>query len=170
MFPSFSEIDSPASVDSGMATSPLSTSPSSPSSPVSCEDTFSYVGNLTEKNKPELPEAKSNAALPNEATVKKLLEILLAAKTHGERSLITNLVTSLLTTTLKKSTSLPTPLSSIKNVVEQQAFKGRKRTATLSSDETPKKSIKTVAKAIAPVKPSIVIVEQPEKVCGSYHG
>ncbi|CAB3983724.1 Nuclear factor of activated T-cells 5 [Paramuricea clavata] len=159
----FPNIDSPFSVDSGVATSPLSSSPSSPSSSISHEDRFPYIETFTDNSEPEQVQPKSSPSLPVEKTVKKLLELLVAAKTAGERSLISNLVTTLLTNSLKKDNSPPTSLASIKNVVEQRSRQGIKRPASSSSDETPRKELKTVLKTPAPVKPSIIMVEQPEQ-------
>lgn len=151
-----------------MATSPLSSSPSSPSSSISHEDRFPYIETFTDNSEPEQVQPKSSPFLPVEKTVKKLLELLVAAKTAGERSLISNLVTTLLTNSLKKDNSPPTSLASIKNVVEQHSRQGIKRPASSSSDETPCKELKTVLKTPAPVKPSIIMVEQPEQVCANF--
>ena len=153
-----------------MATSPLSSSPSSPSSSISHEDRFPYIETFTDNSEPEQVQPKSSPSLPVEKTVKKLLELLVAAKTAGERSLISNLVTTLLTNSLKKDDVLspPTSLASIKNVVEQHSRQGIKRPASSSSDETPRKELKTVLKTPAPVKPSIIMVEQPEQVCANF--
>ena len=173
----FPYIDSPCSVDSGVGRSPSSScdrsSPSSPSSPMSLEDRFQYMESLKENRGVGLsdilgntePQEKSSASLPAEKTVKKLLELLVAAKTAGERSLISNLLTTLVSNSLKRDSTSQNSLASLKDVVEQHPRRGRKRPATSCSDETPRKEMKTVTKIPAPVKPSIVMVEQPEQVC-----
>jgi hypothetical protein len=146
-----------------MAISPLPSTPSSPSS-TSHEDVLSPFIDTCKDNKPNELGEDSSSTLPAEKTVQKLLELIVAAKTAGERSLLSNLLTTLVTTSLKKDVQLPTPLASIKNVVEQKSCRGRKRPASLSIDETPCKELKTMVTTPAPVKPSIFMVEQPEQV------
>ena len=162
----FPNIDSPSSVDSGMI-SPLS-NPSSPSSSISHEDGFSYMETFAENSEPQQLQEKSSPSLPAEKTVKKLLELLVAAKTAGERSLISNLLTTLVTNSLKKDDVPPTPLANIKNVVEKSSRRGRKRPASSSSNGIPCKELKTTVKTPPPVKPSIFMVEQPEQVCAYF--
>ena len=173
----FPYVDSPCSVDSGVGRSPSSScdrsSPSSPSSPMSPGDRFQYMESLKENRGVGLsdilgdtePQEKSTASLPAEKTVKKLLELLVAAKTAGERSLISNLLTTLVSNSFKRDSTSQNSLASLKDVVEQHPRRGRKRQATSCSDETPRKEMKTVPKIPAPVKPSIIMVEQPEQVC-----
>ena len=169
-------IGSPSSTDSGVARSPLSSydlsSPNSPTSP--CSNEFEYVDPLPKdktfpgiqgNSNPEELNAKSNHTLPAEKTVKKLLELIVAAKTAGERSLISNLLTTLVANSLKKDN---TSISSISNVLEQPPRKVLKRPAASCSENGPCKKVKTAVKAPAPVKPSIIMVEQPEQVCASF--
>ena len=176
----FPYIDSPCSVDSGVGRSPSSScdrsGPSSPSSPMSPEDGFQYMESLKENTDVGLPDIlqgtepqeKSSATLPAEKTVKKLLELLVAAKTAGERSLISNLLTTLVSNSLKRDDTYSNCPTNLKSVVEQNPRRGRKRPATPCIDQTPHKERKTVMKTPAPVKPSIIMVEQPEQVCANF--
>ena len=111
------------------------------------------------------PEESSTA--PAEKTVKKLLELLVAAKTAGERSLLSNILTTLVSTSLKKDNVPPAPLTPKASVVEHypKVEIPKKRPADPSPCGTPVKIPRTSVTSPASVKPSIFMVEQPEQVC-----
>lgn len=165
-----------------MARSPLScdsSSPSSPSSPILPnipEEEFQNIAPLTENKDSRLPSNVENGKLVQlkpqsprftEKTVKKLLELLVAAKTADERSLLSNLLTTLVTNSLKKDEALSTLTGNVtKNEHNGPLLsQGKKRPSSPHSDEVPYKVLKIVPKTPDPVKPSIVMVEQPEQVC-----
>ncbi|XP_028400008.1 uncharacterized protein LOC114523322 [Dendronephthya gigantea] len=169
-------IDSPSSVDSGMARSPFSCDSSSPSSPSSPnlpnipEEEFQNIAPLTESEDDRHPSNVKNGKLLQdkpqtprftEKTVKKLLELLVAAKTTDERSLLSNLLTTLVTNSLKKDETPSTLPGNVKKNKHELSLLtlGKKRPSSPYSNEVPCKVMKTVD----PVKPSIVMVEQPEQ-------
>ncbi|XP_046851976.1 nuclear factor of activated T-cells 5-like isoform X2 [Xenia sp. Carnegie-2017] len=156
-------VDSPSSVDSGNS--------SSPSSPHLATDGSFSSGQESPVEKSlsspdvwesQLSPTKTSAVPAAEKTVKKLLELLVAAKTAGERSLISNLLTTLVTNSLAKNNPSLHKSLVIKSDSQNKQTAGVKRPASLGNESIINKKQKTAPCSI-PIKPSIVMIEEPEK-------
>lgn len=184
--PSCVMADSPRSDDSGMADSPvLPFDVAAAGSPFSSEKEFFPSGgeNLPVADSPGLPFQSRGVPIPasspyphspspvtqtkgvDEKTIQKLLEVLVSCKTSAERSMISTVLTNILGGSIKKGPIVRTLLPKAKEGSgEHSVQERRKRPSNTNMCEITPKGPKIDDLNCGQGSPSIVILEQPEKV------